>query len=67
MKAIDMTKIYRKYKGKWVALTPDRKTVITSGPTAKHVYDEAHKKGFKEAILMKVPQAVVPLVGPIFV
>ncbi|MBI2327141.1 hypothetical protein HYU92_02375 [Candidatus Curtissbacteria bacterium] len=63
MKAIDMTKIYRDYKGKWVALTPDRKTVITSGSTAKQVYDEAHKKGFEEPILTKIPTEVVILVG----
>jgi len=41
--------------------------VISSGDTAKKVYREAHEKGFKEPILTKVPQAVVPLVGPIFV
>ena len=63
MKPIDMTKIYRKYKGKWVALTPDRKTVITSGLTAKQVYDEAHQKGFKEPILTKIPTEIAILVG----
>ena len=56
MKAIDMTKIYRKYKGKWVALTSDEKSVISSGKTAKEVYDQAHKKGFQEPILMTVPK-----------
>ena len=56
MKAIDMTKIYRKYKGKWVALTSDEKSVISSGNTAKEVYDKAHKKGFEEPILMQVPK-----------
>ncbi|OGD87348.1 hypothetical protein A3D81_02275 [Candidatus Curtissbacteria bacterium RIFCSPHIGHO2_02_FULL_40_17] len=59
--------IHKKYKGKRVALTPDEKRVISSGDTAKKVYREAHEKGFKEPILTKVPQAVVPLVGPIFV
>ncbi len=63
MSAIDMTKIYRRYKGKWVALTPDHKTVITSGSTAKQVYDQAHKKGFKEPILAKIPTEVAILVG----
>lgn len=53
-----MTKIYKQYKGKWVALTPNRKTVITSGSTAKQVYDTAHKKGFKEPILTKIPTEV---------
>jgi len=66
-KARDFIWIHQKYKGKWVALTSDEKSVVSSGKTAKEVYDQAHKKGFKEPILMKVPKAVVPLVGPIFV
>ena len=63
MKPIDMTKIYRDYKGKWVALTPDRRSVIASGQSAKQVYDQAHKKGFKEPILAKIPTEVAILVG----
>lgn len=63
MKPIDMTKIYREYKGKWVALTPDRKSVITSGSNAKKVFDEAHKKGFNEPIITKIPTEIVTLVG----
>ena len=66
-KARDFIWIHKKYKGKWVALTSDEKSVVSSGKTAKEVYDQAHKKGFKEPILMKVPKAVVSLVGPIFV
>lgn len=58
-----MKKIYKRYKGKWIALTPDRKSVITSGLNAKKVFDQAHKKGFKEPILTKVPKEVVPMVG----
>lgn len=56
MKAIDMTAIHKKYKGKWVALTPDEKAVIVAGDTAKKVYDEVHRKGFKEPILMNIPK-----------
>lgn len=63
MKPIDMTRIYRDYKGKWVALTQDRKTVIASGTTAKKVFDQAHKKGFKEPVLTKIPTEVVIMVG----
>ena len=62
-KARDFKWIYKKYKGKWVALTPDEKSVISSGKTAKEVYDQAHKKGFKEPILMKVPPRVAIFVG----
>ena len=59
----DFTQIHKKYKGKWVALTSDEKTVISSGFTAKQVYDNAQSKGFKEPILMKVPKDVVIYVG----
>ncbi len=63
MKPINMVNIYRRYKGQWVALTPDRKSVIASGPSAKKVFDLAHKKGFKEPILTKIPTEIVTLVG----
>ena len=55
MKAIDMTKIYRKYKGKWVALTPDRKTVVASGQTLKKILEDAKKKGLEHPIVMQIP------------
>jgi len=63
MKATNFKEIHKKYKGKWVALTSDEKSVISSGKTAKGVYDQAHKKGFKEPILMKVPPEVAIFVG----
>lgn len=65
MKAITFKEIHKKYKGKWVAMTPDEKSVISSGDTAKEVYDEAHRKGFQEPILMKVPPEVAIFVGTI--
>lgn len=61
--ARDFTWIHKKYKGKWVALTSDESTVVSSGKTAKEVYDDAQKKGFKIPILMKVPKDVVIYVG----
>lgn len=63
MKPIGMTQIHKKYKGKWVALTPDEKSVVASGSTAKKVYDDAQKIGFKVPILMKVPKDIVIYVG----
>lgn len=30
MRAIDLTDIYKKYKGKWVALAKDERTVLIS-------------------------------------
>ncbi len=61
--AIDWTKIYKKYKGLWVALKNDQKTVIAADETVKGVVKKANKKGFKEPILFHVPAKVIPYVG----
>lgn len=66
MAVIDWTHIYKNYKGLWVALMDDEVTVITSGKTAKEVWQKAQKKGFKEPILMNVPQRLTYFVGTIF-
>ena len=63
MRTTNFKEIHKRYKGKWVALTSDEKSVISSGNTAKEVYDKAHKKGFEEPILMKVPPEVAIFVG----
>ena len=63
MAAIDLTNIYKKYKGKWVALAPDEQTVVESGEKAATVYEKARAKGFKKPILMKIPKEVIPYVG----
>lgn len=61
--AIDWTKIYKKYKGLWVALKDDEKTVVASGTTAKQVWQKAQKKGYKNPILFRVPTEILPYVG----
>ncbi len=61
--AIDWTKIYKKYKGLWVALKDDEKTVVASGKTAKEVWEKAQKMGHKMPILTKMPERLVPYVG----
>ena len=61
--AIDWTQIYKKYKGLWVALKNDQKTVIAADETVKGVMDKANKKGFKEPILFRVPTKIIPYVG----
>ena len=63
MGAIDWTKIYKKYKGLWVALKKDNKTVIASGKTLKEAIEKAKKKGYKEPILFKVPTEILPYIG----
>ena len=63
MAAIDWTKIYKRYKGMWVALKDDEQTVISSGKTLKETALRATKKGFKDPIFMNVPKRLLPFVG----
>ena len=59
----DLTK---KYKGLWVALKGDEKTIVASGKDAKKVYKEAKDKGIDVPILYKVPSISAPYVGRVF-
>lgn len=61
--AIDWTNIYKKYKGLWVALKDDEKTVLASGRTAKLVWDKARKLGYTKPILTKFPSKLTSYVG----
>ena len=61
--AINWVNIYKKYKGKWIALTSDEKTVAAGGNTAKIALNKANKKGLKSPILSFVPTKVLPKVG----
>jgi hypothetical protein len=58
---INWTKIYKKYKGFWVTLKDDEKTVVASGKTVKEVMAKAQTKGYKQPILMRVPSKILPL------
>ena len=61
--ARNFIEIHKKYKGKWIALTLDEKTVVASGDSLKKILEDSKKKGLDHPVVMKVPQAVVPLVG----
>jgi len=61
--AIDWSKIYKQYRGLWVALKDDEKTVIASGRTAKEVWVKAQEKGFTKPILTRMPEKLVTYVG----
>ena len=61
--AIDWTKIYEKYKGLWVALLDDERTVVGSGKTLRQAIQEAEKRGHKDPIVMRVPADIIPYVG----
>ena len=61
--AIDWTHIYKKYKGLWVALKDDEKTVVASGTSVHEVVEKAKQQGFDDPILFRVPSEVVHYVG----
>lgn len=63
MPAIDWSKIYKKYKGLWVALAKDEITVLASGKTAKEAWDKALLKGYKKPIMTRMPERLITYVG----
>ena len=62
MKPIDLTQVYKKYKGLWVALVNDRE-VISANKSVRKVVEEAKKKGYEQPLLFKVPKNDLPFVG----
>ena len=61
--AKDWTKIYKKYKGLWVALTEDESTVVSSAKTAKEAWLKAQESGVRKPVLTRVPLEIVSYVG----
>lgn len=59
----DWSKIYKKYKGLWVAFLDDEQTVVGSGKTLKEALLQAQKKGYKEPIMNRMPDTLAPYVG----
>jgi len=59
----DWTKIQKKYKGLWVAFAKDEKTVMGSGKTLRQAIEQAHKRGYKDPIMTRMPTVVMPYVG----
>lgn len=60
---IDWTKIYKKYKGLWVALKDDEQTVVGSGKTAKEALRQAQNVGYDNPILTRMPAELITYVG----
>mgnify|MGYP001610569375 FL=1 len=61
--AINWMDLYKKYRGKWVALGNDEKTVAGSGSTAKIAYRKAKENGLRKPILSYIPFKLVTKVG----
>lgn len=63
MRPIDQTHLTGKYKGKWVALRGNRRTVVASGKSVKSVLEAAKRKGCKQPILTRIPQSPAHFIG----
>ena len=61
--AIDWTKIYKKYKGLWVALASDEVTVLSSDKKLSGALLKAKKGGNEDPIMMRVPDNMNAYVG----
>ena len=61
--SIDWTLIFKKHKGKWVALKDNETTVVGVGDTAKQALEEAAAKGYEKPILTKVPTQIITYIG----
>ncbi|MCX6703101.1 MAG: DUF5678 domain-containing protein [Candidatus Zambryskibacteria bacterium] len=59
----DWTKLYKKYKGLWVALASDEITVLASGKTVKEVILKAKKKTSDMPVLTRIPETLTAYVG----
>jgi hypothetical protein len=42
------------YKGKWVAVAPDKSQVVASGASAKEALEEATKAGVTDPLIFRV-------------
>lgn len=60
---IDLTKIYKKYKGLWVVLDKKLRVVVVAEKNAKIAYKKALEQGENQPILFKVPQENMPYFG----
>lgn len=60
---MDWTKIYKKYKGLWVALADNETTVLGFGKTLKEAISVAQKKKNNSPIVMRVPENMGTYVG----
>lgn len=65
MKILDMTRIAKKYVGKWVALAgPNTTKVAGHGDTMEQALEMAYEKGFKRPVLQFMSKNILkPHIG----
>ncbi len=63
MPARDWSKLYKQYRGQWVALNDDGVSVIASAPTLPELLQKAAKLGHAEPHVAKMPTDLRIFVG----
>lgn len=63
--AKDWTKLFKEYKGLWVALAEDEMTVLGTGKTVKAALIAAKNKSNKMPFLTRIPEKIVSYVGSV--
>ena len=63
MKSNNLSHLFPKYEGKWVALAKDQITIVGSGSTLKTAINKAKKIGHNNPIMFKVPVGMQAYVG----
>ncbi|HVM73818.1 MAG TPA: DUF5678 domain-containing protein [Candidatus Paceibacterota bacterium] len=63
--AIDWTKIQKKYKGLWVALSSDEQTVLGSGKTVQEALAHAKRESDEIPYMTRMPEKITSYVGVI--
>ena len=59
----DLTPVYKKYKGKWVAMDDRFVKVVVSGKSSSFVYQKAKKMGYKIPNIFRVPSNLTAFIG----
>lgn len=60
---VDLTEIYKKYKGLWIVIDEKLKKVISADKNAEKAYKKAIEEGYRKPILFKVPKRNLPYFG----
>ncbi len=61
--AIDWTNLQKKYRGLWVALAADEKTVLGAGETVSEAVSNAKERSDETPFLTRMPEKLTPYVG----
>ena len=63
MSARDWTKLYKQYRGQWVALKEDHVTPIASGKSRTEAKTEAVRLGYEKPFVVKMPDDLTVFAG----